>query len=358
MTKNALKLEKEQEEDVVTVNYNIASYPSDFTLSVICDMYTKGKIVIPDYQRGFVWTKKQASLLVESFLRGLPVPPVFFYTAEDNKSLVIDGQQRIKSVVFYFSGRFGDPIDSKKPGTFRLTGLADDNQYHNKSFEELDDSAQRKFENAVLRAMNILQLNPAGEGTSAYHIFSRLNTGGTPLWPQEIRNCVYQGALNNALKIANENASWRKILGTKNPDKHQTDVELLLRVFALFAAGSRYKKPMNDFLSKIMEEHRNGQTPEADRFFKVFAKAAEKMSLAGGEKKPFHLQKGHLNGSTLDSVMSVLVKNAQRLDRIDIKTRYQKLLADKVFRQSTQEKTTDTKAVSNRIKRAEEILLG
>ena len=94
---NDLNLEEEQQEETVAVNYEIASYPSDYTLSVIDQMYKDGDIVIPSYQRGFVWTIKQASLLIDSFLCSLPVPPVFFYIDKDNKKVVIDGNNESKA---------------------------------------------------------------------------------------------------------------------------------------------------------------------------------------------------------------------------------------------------------------------
>ena len=98
----------EENDTAVTINYDIATYPSDFTLAGIAKMWDDGDIKIPDFQREFVWTIRQSSLLVDSFLSGLPVPPVFFYIDEgSNKNLVIDGQQRILSVVFFMEGYFG-----------------------------------------------------------------------------------------------------------------------------------------------------------------------------------------------------------------------------------------------------------
>ncbi|MEW6093888.1 MAG: DUF262 domain-containing protein, partial [Chloroflexota bacterium] len=81
----------ESQEDEAYVTYDIATYPSDFTLSGIVEMWGNGDITIPEFQREFVWTIKQSSLLIESFLLGLPVPPVFFYIDDENKNLVIDG---------------------------------------------------------------------------------------------------------------------------------------------------------------------------------------------------------------------------------------------------------------------------
>src|SRR3989304_1654063 len=88
----------------VLVEYDITAYPSDFTLSGLVGMWNSKDITIPDFQREFVWTIKQSSLLIESFLVGLPVPPVFFYIDNEHKNLVIDGQQRILSRVHFFDG--------------------------------------------------------------------------------------------------------------------------------------------------------------------------------------------------------------------------------------------------------------
>jgi uncharacterized protein with ParB-like and HNH nuclease domain len=70
--------EAEDEELGTHVEFDIATYPSDLTLSVIHDMWKDKDITIPSCQRNFVWNIKQSSLLIESFLLGLPVPQVFF----------------------------------------------------------------------------------------------------------------------------------------------------------------------------------------------------------------------------------------------------------------------------------------
>lgn len=72
--------------------------------------------------------------------------------------------------------------------------------YITRSFLDLEPKDRRKLEGSVLRAINIRQLSPKEESTSVYHIFERLNTGGTPLAPQEIRNCVFRGTFLNSSK--------------------------------------------------------------------------------------------------------------------------------------------------------------
>ena len=93
---------------------------------------------------------KQSSLLIELFLMGLPVPSVFFYIDEQNENFVIDGQQRMDSVIFFFDGYFGAETSQGKRLVFRLAGLSEKSPYHNLRFVDLKDWDQRKLRGSVL----------------------------------------------------------------------------------------------------------------------------------------------------------------------------------------------------------------
>lgn len=350
-----IDIEEEAEEDAISISYDIATYPSDFTLSGIAKMWEDKDITIPDFQREFVWTIRQSSLLIDSFLTGLPVPPVFFYIDDDNINLVIDGQQRILSVVFFFEGYFGKESTQGKRLVFRLTGLGNESPYYNKRYEDLEEVDQRKLKQAVLRAVNIRQLSPADEGTSAFHIFERLNTGGTPLRPQEIRNVVFRGKFNQLLKEANKDSSWRKIIGKPYLDKRQKDIEFLLRVFSLVGASENYEKPMKEFLNIAMKRHSNGKSKKVASFFDVFPRMTETV-LAELGSKPFHLR-GPLNLSALDSVFSVIIENHEKINKQTLKERYIALKADRDFKEYTSYNTTDSNTVQARIKVVNKYLL-
>jgi hypothetical protein len=75
-----------EDEDDVLVPFDVATYPSDFTLSGIHEMWNNKDIEIPDFQRGFVWKIKQSSLLIDSFLLGLPVPLLYRWRAQEPAS--------------------------------------------------------------------------------------------------------------------------------------------------------------------------------------------------------------------------------------------------------------------------------
>lgn len=356
-SKEDIEVEAEEEDDDISIEYDIATYPSDFTLAGIEDMWKAGDITIPEYQREFVWSIKQSSLLIDSFLTGLPVPSVFFYIDEENKNLVIDGQQRILSVIFFFEGYFGKESTQGRRQVFRLTGLAEGSPYHGKRFQDLNEADQRKLKQAVLRAVNIRQLKPAeADKTCVYHIFERLNTGGTPLRAQEIRNVVFRGEFNKSLREANGEENWRKIIGRPYLDKHQRDVEFLLRVFSLVGNYGDYEKPMKEFLNKAMEGNRRGKSKKVTSFFDVFPKVT-KMVVEQLGSKPFHIW-GPLNISVLDSVMSTLIENYKRIDEEDLKDNYGGLIKDGAFEESTRFNTTDAKTVLARFSIVKDYLVG
>jgi len=162
--------------------------------------------------------------LIESFLLGLPVPSIFVYKTPSQIQLIIDGQQRVTSICSFFDGQLPDG----KP--FFLKGV--DPKWEGKFFSDLAVEDQIRLRDAVLRVMTVEQLDPK-DNTSIYHIFQRLNTGGTELTPQEVRNCAYQGPLTDLLLDLNTNTTWREIFGTSKPDPRMRDVELILSFLPL-----------------------------------------------------------------------------------------------------------------------------
>ncbi len=350
-----LEIEDQEEEDEAPVDYDIATYPSDFTLQIIHKMWHERGIEIPEFQREFVWKIQQSSLLIESFLLGLPVPPVFFYIDEENKNLVIDGQQRILSCVYFFDGYFGEESIHGRRQVFRLAGLDERSPYHNLRYPDLSESDQRKLQNAVLRAINVRQLSPSRENTSIYHIFERLNTGGTALKPQEIRNCVFRGDFAKLIKTLNEDKNWRNIMGKPTKDKHQRDVELVLRVFALSRTWEKYDKPMKEYLNVSMKKNKVASSSDVLRFQDLFPKVCALIVKELGAR-PFHIR-GPLNSSVLDSVFCIVLDNFQNLPK-DISDRYRRLIIDQDFLDLTYKSTTDTKVLRSRFKIARSHLVG
>ena len=236
-----LVLEEETDEEPY-VEFDISASPSDSSLELLSQKLSSGEIIVPFYQRRFVWKIEQASKLVESFLMGLPVPQVFFFVNENDVLEVIDGQQRLKSINYFFEGYFGEADGRGKRTVFRLKGLSERSEYNGKAFQDLTDKDKRRLKNATLRAINIKQLKPSVNNDSVFHIFERLNTGGTRLKAQEIRNAVYRGRIVDELRELNDLEDWRAILDVSVPDKSQKDIELILRLYSLFEVWGEYEE--------------------------------------------------------------------------------------------------------------------
>lgn len=337
-------------------DYQITTYPTDFTLEILHKKWADGEIEIPRFQRGFVWTKTQASRLIDSFLLGLPVPAIFLYSEHgSDKYLVIDGQQRLRSVFSYFDGRFpptevGLPPSAERDNdsVFRLVGLPSSRYYQHFDFHGLPERDRRRLRNAVLRAFIIKQIDPEDDA-SMYDIFERLNNGGTHLENQEIRQCIYRGPFADLLEELNELEPWRVIIGRGAPDSRMRDIELIVRFFATRSLDT-YEKPMKRFLSLYMarNRHASGQTLSAHR--EVFEDTCAAVVRHLGES-PFHRRSGLLSVSVMDAVMVAFSNNLGRIPK-DIRSRFEHLLLDDHFSRDTTQRTTDSDRMRGRFEQA------
>lgn len=348
---------KSEDEDLESTpaTYEVITYPADFTLEGLVAKFKKGSMIIPGFQRNYVWNIKQASRLIESFLLGLPVPAIFLFTDDTrNEQLVIDGQQRLMTIVYFLDGYFGEPDSKGRRKIFKLTGLNEKSPYFEKTYadlEEKDQAAFNKLNDSVLRAFVVKQLTPDGN-TSVYHIFERLNTGGTQLVGQEIRNCVYHGPFNDMLCRLNQYKNWRHIFGSPSIHKRQKDVELILRFFSFFENGDRYEKPIKDFMSNFMREKQFLESDEVERFESIFKETCDQIVAHLGEK-PFHIWSG-LNVAAFDSIFTTLAKNgfANALPE-----KYEALKKDEDFIKGVRSSTTDDTIISLRMKLAKQYLV-
>jgi hypothetical protein len=343
---------EEEIDEVPFVEYDISVSPSDPTLELLAQQLERSDIIIPFYQRRFVWKIEQASKLIESFLMGLPVPQVFLYVNEEDQLEVIDGQQRLMSIKYFLEGLYGEEDDRGRRQTFKLKGLAQRSEYNGKMFSELSTKDQRKLKNSTLRAINIKQLKPRGSGDSVFHIFERLNTGGTQLKAQEIRNAVYRGAIVDALKRMNDNPNWRNILGMTRPDKNQRDIELILRLFSLFNRWGSYESPMLQYLNSFMDAHRKFDSASSELFERRFG---ESVALVDRSlERPFRPRRV-LNAAVLEAVM-VSVLEDPSISTEDLRANYPLLLEDDGFKLKITGGTTDTTVLRTRIETAKTIL--
>lgn len=346
-------LDTEDETDEVPyVEYDISVSPSDPSLELLSSQIERGDIIIPFYQRKYVWKIEQASKLIESFLMGLPVPQIFLYVNKVDQLEVIDGQQRLISVKRFLDGYFGEEDEKGRRQTFRLRGLSERSEYNGKSFEQLESKDKRKLRNSTLRAINIKQLRPTENSDAVFHIFERLNTGGTQLKPQEIRNAVYRGDIVEKLRSLNSLESWQRILGLSKPDRNQKDVELVLRLFSLFGKWKEYEKPMLRYLNNEMDANRSFDSERARQFEANFRRAVSLVDETFD--RPFR-PKRVLNAAVLESVM-ISVLESELITKELLTKNYPKLFSNEEFVKNITGGTTDTTVLTRRIEVCKDIL--
>lgn len=353
------ELKEEEFSTAPTQDYRVSTYPSDFRLDVLHQLWKKGDLFIDyGYQRNYVWSHKQACLLIESFLRGMPVPPIFLYVDDSNRTSVIDGQQRILSIVSFLQGTFDgviDPATSRsisptgdKPADARdfiLDELNPNNKYYGKSINSLEEKDRRKLEGSVIRAINITPNDPDTDGEVVYMIFERLNTAGTPLNAQEIRNSASRGEFAQLLASLNNLQSWRKIMGTPSADKRRRDVEILLRVFSFTYYSTSYSKPMRGFLNKVMHKNRNLSTQTEDFEARFDSACSYLLDTIGPEGfRP----RGRLNAALVESMVSLALRYTSMF-KDDWGGQYQLLLSDPEFVRLTMISTSDKTTIDQRL---------
>ena len=212
--------------------YDIAVFYNTYNLSTLMKWWGK-KLIIPEFQRSYVWSMRKASEFVDSILRGLPVPSMFFYDDIDNsRYLVVDGQQRLNSLYSYIEDK---KFCNKK---FVLTGNVHP-KWKGLSFDQLEDEDRDRLEDALLNITLMRQLEPDDGQSSMYLAFQRINTGGVTLKAQEIRMAVSYGPLAKYIYDLAQDSRFEKwgFLRTeaqKKNNNYSKIQELLLKFFAYY----------------------------------------------------------------------------------------------------------------------------
>lgn len=237
----------------------------DYQLDYLQHAFQPGRVLIdisPAYQRRLRWPRKKKSLLIESFLLNIPVPPIFLFERDYNEFEVIDGRQRLDAITSYLANDYA------------LTGLEYWPELNRSRFLDLPQVIQRGLLRRSLSAVVLLAetQDTSDDGLDVRRVlFDRLNTGGIRLNPQELRNALYPGPFNAMLIRMARSGDFTDVWGipsyvageemepsdtlSKNPlFASMADAELVLRFFALRDAVQMDKKgSLRSILDKFME---------------------------------------------------------------------------------------------------------
>ena len=263
---------------------NIQADSYSISLGEIISMYNDGDLDIhPEFQRFYRWTDYQKTRLIESLLLNIPVPPIFVSQREDGVWDVVDGLQRL-STIFQFVGIYKDEKGDKiKPlvlkGTKMLPSL------EGKKYQDTEDEinsfsdAERRYLKRAKINLNILLKN--SDESSKYELFQRLNTGGSTLSDQEVRNCLMVMTDRNKFNVIqrlSENEHFRATLRVNEKMmRERYDMELVTRFICLRTEIVENIRNTNDFgeylnerILALFEDPQKDWTEEERIFCKTF----------------------------------------------------------------------------------------
>lgn len=224
------------QEEITTRASKIYRESYQMSIGELINLYRDGEMDIhPEFQRVFRWSEYQKTKLIESIMLNIPIPSIFVSQNDDGVWDVIDGVQRL-STIFQFVGIFKDEEGKKLPPlTLQKTdylpsfaGVQWNNEVTELSFTK---EQQLFFKRA---RMDVIIMKKESDPNTKYELFQRLNTGGSLLSDQEVRNCLMIMTNKKFYEFVmelDEESSFRNCLpiSDRRTDE-QYRVELLLRL--------------------------------------------------------------------------------------------------------------------------------
>lgn len=234
--------------------HDIVAYNELRSCADLFRMYENGQLDIsPEFQRNVVWQNPAQTRLIDSFIKQLPIPSLCIsLDYKTDKRLVIDGLQRISTIVKFLSS-----------DDWRLSDLEDiDPRIAGKTVGEIRKSTNEIYERVQNLTIPVTVLRcdytKVSHNNYLFTIFHRLNTGGIKLNNQEIRNCIYNGAFNSLLKSLTKDEKWKKFHFVKNNNSSRFESEeIVLRFFAFYDSYEDYNGKLAKFLNNYMLKNKN-----------------------------------------------------------------------------------------------------
>ncbi len=341
--------------EVISTSYEITSYGADYPVDGLVKRIDQEDIVVPSFdpafdasdeirgfQRKFVWSRPQMDRFVESLLLGLPVPGIFLVRDKSNKLLVLDGQQRLRTLHAFYKG-----VHHGREFRLRLV----QEPFQGLRYQDLDDEDRRRLDDSIIHATVLRQESPAGSQDAVYSIFERLNTGGSPLQPQEIRVALYNGPFLRVINDLNEETHWRALYGPHSP--RFKDQELIVRVLALYETPEAYRRPLKTYLNHYVAANASRSKSEVEELIGLFALAVEVLDKRIG-RRAFRPQ-GPVNAAVVDSLMVGIMRRLTQGDIADdagVEEAHRELLHSRDYQSAIGFSTAAEETVQERLRLA------
>lgn len=344
----------EAEQVVETVNYS----GTDFDVEGLVRRLNRGDIVIPSFghgdpslevagfQRGFVWRRPQMDRFIESLLLGFPIPGIILVQQVDKRYLVLDGQQRLRTLQSFYDG-----IHQSKE--FALENVA--NEYKQLTYRKLSPEQRRQLDNTFIQATIVKTDGSRASLESIYQVFERLNSGGTQLTPHEIRIALYPGKFVDLLAQMNDLEEWRNLYGAKSP--RLRDQELILRILALYIRAGKYFRPLKKFLNDFLGDNRELENFPADELKALFRKSAGLLFEADG-RNALRVLSSQVNAAFTEAVFVALMgrlSSGRDISASQVRGALQKLVADTELATAISGSTATEEYVKSRLSIAQRV---
>lgn len=283
---------------------------TDFDAEGLVRRLGRGDIVIPSFghgeeglelaafQRSFVWRKSQMDRFIESLLLGYPIPGIMLVQQVDKRYLVLDGQQRLRTLQAFYSGVHLNKV-------FQLDNVA--NEFRGLTYSTLLPEQRRMLDNTFIQATIVRTDGTRESLESIYKVFERLNSGGTQLTPHEIRVALYPGAFVEFLGELNSERGWRQVYGPVSP--RLRDQEVLLRIIALYMRSEEYYRPLKKFLNDFLGDHRDLTKLPSREVRETFVQATEALA-AVDARQALRRAGQRVNAALLEAVVVASMRRA------------------------------------------------
>lgn len=300
----------------------------DMSVGELLNLYRDNELIIhPDYQRLFRWNESQKTRFIESLLLGLPVPPIFVFQTPKGAWELIDGLQRL-STIFEFVGVLRRREGEDPPhgpvallGTNFLPALQGKVWQPREGDEDqgIGISAQLWIKRTRIR---VEILKPESDPDAKYELFQRLNTGGTELSEQEVRNCtalMINPAFYQWLRERSSLEAFKTTTAqTEDALRKQAGVELTLRFVAFRRCPYEPGLDVHEYLDKSLIALARDKDFPAETERDVFERTFVHLANALGENAFKRWDGDRFTGKFLMSVFEVVALGVSRnLDNID-----------------------------------------
>lgn len=320
--RDKLKIMKEEEllKELSEGRKEIKTDSYSMSIGELLNLYTEGELQLdPAYQRLFRWSDEQKSNFIESILLGIPIPPIFVAQKEGGKWSVVDGVQRISSIL-----QLTGDLKNKEPLTLTTTRKLP--SLEGFTWPTLPDDIKRILKRSKFGINIILTENSI---QAQYELFQRLNTGGLHLEPQEIRNCLiimlsepFYDKIND-LKTYTNYKSTLPLSDEKFKIEHH--MELILRYFIAKNGKTKFEDykvsytHLSEFIDKetvkLIEDDSFNIDTEITLFKKVFDLLNE--TLGADSFKKYNDVKDRFEGPFVESSFETIVPGiANNYDKI------------------------------------------